>query len=71
MVVVICDRIIGALDEEELGLFRERIKFLDKRIHPGLVKFNWAQSVSDIYIQDCRINAVSYTHLTLPTTSLV
>ena len=52
-----CNRVIGALDEEELGLFRERIKFLDKRIHPGLTKLNWAQSLSDFYINDCRLNA--------------
>ncbi len=36
------NRIVAALSQEERGLFRERIRFLDKKIHPGLTKLTWA-----------------------------
>lgn len=39
-------------------MFRERIRFLDKKIHPGLTKLTWAsKGISDYFITDCRINA--------------
>ena len=51
-------RIIAALSLEERGLFRERIKFLDKKIHPGLTKLTWAaKGISDYFINDCRVHA--------------
>lgn len=51
-------RIIAALSLEERGLFRERIRFLDKKIHPGLTKLTWAsKGISDYFVTDCRINA--------------
>jgi len=51
------NRIIAALSPEERGLFRERIRFLDKRTHPGLTKLNWAsKGASEYFINDCRIN---------------
>ena len=51
-------RIIAALSTEERGLFRERIRFLDKKIHPGLTKLTWAsKGISDYFVSDCRINA--------------
>ncbi|XP_052104325.1 dynein axonemal heavy chain 2-like isoform X7 [Mytilus californianus] len=52
------NRIIAALSLEERGMFRERIRFLDKKIHPGLTKLTWAsKGISDYFITDCRINA--------------
>ena len=51
-------RIIAALSLEERGLFKERIRFLDKKIHPGLTKLTWgSKGISDYFITDCRINA--------------
>lgn len=51
-------RIIAALSVEERGLFRERIRFLDKKIHPGLTKLTWAsKGISDFFVGDCRVNA--------------
>ncbi|KAL3846382.1 hypothetical protein ACJMK2_017380 [Sinanodonta woodiana] len=52
------NRIIAALSQEERGLFRERIKFLDKKIHPGLTKLTWAsKGISDYFVTDCRMHA--------------
>ena len=52
------DRIIAALSQEERGLFRERIRFLDKKIHPGLTKLTWAsKGISDYFISECRMHA--------------
>ena len=40
------------------GLFKERIKVLDKKVQPGLTRLNWSQnSFSDFYIGDCRVHA--------------
>ncbi|KAK3095642.1 hypothetical protein FSP39_017066 [Pinctada imbricata] len=52
------NRIIAALSTEERALFRERIRFLDKKIHPGLTKLTWAsKGISDFFVSDCRVNA--------------
>ncbi|XP_077988088.1 dynein axonemal heavy chain 2-like [Glandiceps talaboti] len=52
------NRIIAALSIEERGLFRERIRFLDKKIHPGLTKLTWAsKGISDFFIGECRLHA--------------
>nr|KAG5688710.1 hypothetical protein BaRGS_029536 [Batillaria attramentaria] len=52
------NRIIAALSLEERGLFRERIRVLDKRIHPGLTKLTWAsKNVSDYFVAECRLHA--------------
>ncbi|XP_036403568.1 dynein heavy chain 2, axonemal [Megalops cyprinoides] len=52
------NRIIGALSAEELGLFRERIRFLDKKIQPGLSKLLWSsRGASTFFITDCRLHA--------------
>jgi hypothetical protein len=47
-------RIIRLLDEEELGMFKERIRFLDKKIAPALRKFNWAATLSSAFIHESR-----------------
>ncbi|XP_064639639.1 dynein axonemal heavy chain 2-like isoform X2 [Lineus longissimus] len=52
------NRIIAALSQEERGLFRERIRFLDKKIHPGLTKLTWAsKGITDYFIVECRQHA--------------
>jgi len=39
-------------------MFTERIKFLDRKIHPGLVKLTWAsRAVAELFVQDCRQHA--------------
>jgi len=51
-------RIIAALSPEERGLFRERIRFLDKKIHPGLTKLTWAsKGISDYFVTECRLHS--------------
>ncbi|XP_048588102.1 dynein axonemal heavy chain 2 isoform X2 [Nematostella vectensis] len=51
------NRIIAVLSPEERGLFRERIRSLDKKIHPGLTKLSWAsKGISDYFIGECRNN---------------
>lgn len=43
---------------EERALFRERIRFLDKKIHPGLSKLTWvSHGISEYFVTDCRNNA--------------
>ncbi|XP_046278077.1 dynein axonemal heavy chain 2 isoform X2 [Marmota monax] len=52
------NRIIAMLSEDEQALFKERIRFLDKKIHPGLKKLHWAlKGASAFFITDCRIHA--------------
>ncbi|XP_054907024.1 dynein axonemal heavy chain 2 isoform X1 [Poeciliopsis prolifica] len=47
------NRIIGMLSAEELGLFRERIRFLDKKVEPGMAKLLWlSQGASNHFIND-------------------
>ena len=48
-------RIIASLSTEERAMFTERIKFLDRKIQPGLTKLTWAaRSVAEFFVQDCR-----------------
>lgn len=50
-------RIIAVLSPEERSLFKERIRSLDKKIHPGLTKLTWAsKGISDYFIGECRNN---------------
>ncbi len=51
-------RIIKALNADELGLFSERIRFLDRKIQPGLSKLHWStKGTASIFINDCRVHA--------------
>ncbi|KAL0970220.1 hypothetical protein UPYG_G00238880 [Umbra pygmaea] len=52
------NRIVAALSVDELGLFRENIRFLDKKIQPGLSKLMWSsKGASNLFIADCRLHA--------------
>ncbi|KAK1153304.1 dynein heavy chain 2, axonemal [Acipenser oxyrinchus oxyrinchus] len=52
------NRIIEVLSSEERGLFRERIRFLDKKIQPGLSKLLWSsKGASNYFIHECRLHA--------------
>uniref|UniRef100_A0A2K5XKM5 Dynein axonemal heavy chain 2 n=1 Tax=Mandrillus leucophaeus TaxID=9568 RepID=A0A2K5XKM5_MANLE len=52
------NRIIAMLSPDEQALFKERIRFLDKKIHPGLKKLHWAlKGASAFFITECRIHA--------------
>uniref|UniRef100_A0A3Q3RVK4 Dynein axonemal heavy chain 2 n=1 Tax=Mastacembelus armatus TaxID=205130 RepID=A0A3Q3RVK4_9TELE len=63
------NRIIGMLSADEVGLFREQIRFIDKKIQPGLTKLLWfPKGASNVFIRDCllHINKV-LTHSSLLT----
>ena len=57
-IVLDYNRIIASLSREERGMFKERIKNLDKRIQPGFNKLTWtkAQAAEDFSIT-CRRHA--------------
>ncbi|CAN9505279.1 unnamed protein product [Ophioblennius macclurei] len=49
--------IIDALSAEELGLFREKIRLLDRKILPGVTKFQWLfKGESDVFVRDCLLH---------------
>lgn len=55
--VCVCVRVIGMLSPDEMGLFRERIRLMDKKIQPGLTKLLWSSTgSSNIFIQDCLLH---------------
>ncbi|XP_053575482.1 dynein axonemal heavy chain 2 [Bombina bombina] len=57
LVVRAYNRIIDALSPAERGLFREQIRFLDKKIQPGLSKLRWSsKGVSSAFINDCLLH---------------
>ncbi|KAJ7313214.1 hypothetical protein JRQ81_004493, partial [Phrynocephalus forsythii] len=52
------NRIITMLSPEERGLFKERIRFLDRKIAPGLKKLHWSlKGASAAFISECRLHA--------------
>ncbi|XP_076454460.1 dynein axonemal heavy chain 2-like [Babylonia areolata] len=51
------NRIIAVLSPEEQALFHDRIVFVEKKLKPGLFKFQWVSTVSDMFITECRITA--------------
>ncbi|XP_075307002.1 dynein axonemal heavy chain 2 [Odontesthes bonariensis] len=51
------NRIFGMLSPDELGLFREQVYFIDKKIRPGLSKLLWLTKVaSNLFINDCLLH---------------
>ncbi|KAM8760834.1 dynein axonemal heavy chain 2-like [Acanthopagrus schlegelii] len=53
LVVTTYNRIIDMLSSIDMALFRERIRFIDEKIQPGLTRFLWSSKASDIFIRDC------------------
>ncbi|XP_048885226.1 dynein axonemal heavy chain 2 [Brienomyrus brachyistius] len=48
------NRIISKLSEDELALFRERIRILDRKFQPGLSTLMWSsKGASGFFISDC------------------
>ena len=62
------NQIIDMLSPDERSLFRERIRFLDKKVQPGLSKLTWgSKGISDYYVADCRYAPVeSYVTCFIP-----
>ncbi len=57
-VVMEYNRIIASLNLEERGLFKERIKNLDKRLQPGFNKLTWSKpALAEEFIVTCRRHA--------------
>ncbi|KAI9356982.1 dynein heavy chain and region D6 of dynein motor-domain-containing protein [Zopfochytrium polystomum] len=49
------NEILETLTPEEHMLFKERIRFLDRKINPGLTSLNWAsKGVTEYFIKECR-----------------
>lgn len=47
--------ILGNLQPEDLKLFKERIKFLDRKVNPGLTTLTWAsKGITDFFVKECR-----------------
>ncbi|XP_026545523.1 dynein heavy chain 2, axonemal-like [Notechis scutatus] len=58
LVAIDYNRIISLLSAEERGLFRERIRYLDRKIQPGLKKLHWSlKGASTVFISECRLHA--------------
>ncbi|KAA0723088.1 Dynein heavy chain 2, axonemal [Triplophysa tibetana] len=58
LVVKDYNRIITALNAVEMGLFSEKLRFLNKKIQPGLSKLHWStKGTSNVFINDCRVHA--------------
>lgn len=52
------NRVISALSPDTMGLFQERINFLDKKIQPGLSKLLWSsKGATSLFISECRLHA--------------
>ncbi|XP_030578556.1 dynein heavy chain 2, axonemal [Archocentrus centrarchus] len=48
------NRIIGMLSPDEMGLFREKMRLMDKKIQPCLTKLLWiSKGASNVFIRDC------------------
>ena len=50
------NQIIEMLSPDERSLFKERIRFLDKKVQPGMTKLTWnaKNNNSDYFVADCR-----------------
>ncbi|KAK5609612.1 Dynein heavy chain 2, axonemal [Crenichthys baileyi] len=47
------NRIVGMLSPDELGLFRDRIRFIDRKLEPGMTKLLWlSHGASNHFIND-------------------
>ncbi|XP_035806180.2 dynein axonemal heavy chain 2 [Amphiprion ocellaris] len=51
------NRIVEMLSPEELGLFQQRIDFIDKKIEPGLTSLKWSsKDASNVFVRDCLLH---------------
>nr|XP_019958870.1 PREDICTED: dynein heavy chain 2, axonemal [Paralichthys olivaceus] len=51
------NRIIGMLSPDELGLFRERIRLMDKKIQAGLTRLLWSsKEPAHLFTRDCLLH---------------
>ncbi|TPX53528.1 hypothetical protein SeMB42_g00716 [Synchytrium endobioticum] len=47
--------VMETLSPEEMLLFRERIRLLDRKINPGLTSLTWAsKNITDYFVKECR-----------------
>ncbi|KAI8799348.1 dynein heavy chain and region D6 of dynein motor-domain-containing protein, partial [Cladochytrium replicatum] len=47
--------IMETLSPDEHALFKERIRFLDRKINPGLTNLTWAtKGITDFFVKECR-----------------
>ncbi|KAI8923518.1 dynein heavy chain and region D6 of dynein motor-domain-containing protein [Entophlyctis helioformis] len=47
--------IMETLTSEEHWLFKERIRFLDRKINPGVTSLTWAsKGITDFFVKECR-----------------
>lgn len=44
------------LSPDELGLFREQIHLMDKKIQPGLTKLTWSSKAANVFIRECLLH---------------
>ncbi|KAI9141400.1 dynein heavy chain and region D6 of dynein motor-domain-containing protein [Paraphysoderma sedebokerense] len=52
------NNILEMLTPEQLLLFKERIRSLDRKINPGLTTLTWAsKGIADYYVRECRKHA--------------
>ncbi|XP_033219684.1 dynein heavy chain 2, axonemal [Belonocnema kinseyi] len=52
-VVLAYNKILDALSQEEILLFKNLIRIVDKKIQPGLQRLTWNSEFIDAYIKDC------------------
>ncbi|MEQ2214308.1 hypothetical protein XENOCAPTIV_000742 [Xenoophorus captivus] len=51
------DKIVGMLSPDELGLFRQRVRFIDRKMEPGMTKLLWlSHGASNHFINDCLLH---------------
>jgi dynein heavy chain len=49
------NRIIDTLSLTERAIFRERIRFLDRKINPGLTTLTWgSKGITEYFVKECR-----------------
>lgn len=56
--------ILETLNQEEHNLFKERIRFLDRKINPGLTNLTWAsKGITEYFVKDCRKYSSDVQHI--------
>ncbi|KXS19215.1 hypothetical protein M427DRAFT_507867 [Gonapodya prolifera JEL478] len=48
------NNVVVSLSQEEHHLFKERMRFLDRKINPGLMSLTWSsKGIADYFVKDC------------------